>query len=50
MRLTADHTNIFLIWKDEKKPSKEILKDIDVIILDLQDVGVRFYTYASFTM
>jgi uncharacterized protein YbbC (DUF1343 family) len=29
------------------KPTKEDLKDIDVVIYDIQDVGVRFYTYIS---
>ncbi|WP_250433999.1 exo-beta-N-acetylmuramidase NamZ family protein [Hanstruepera flava] len=30
-----------------KKPSKEQLQDIDIVIFDIQDVGVRFYTYIS---
>ena len=30
-----------------KKPSVEQLKNIDVVIFDIQDVGVRFYTYIS---
>jgi uncharacterized protein YbbC (DUF1343 family) len=29
------------------KPTPEQLKDIDVVIFDVQDVGVRFYTYIS---
>lgn len=29
------------------KPSSELLNQIDVIIFDLQDVGVRFYTYLT---
>lgn len=29
------------------KPKAEDLKDIDVVIFDLQDVGARFYTYLS---
>lgn len=29
------------------KPTKEDLADIDVLVYDLQDVGVRFYTYIS---
>jgi uncharacterized protein YbbC (DUF1343 family) len=37
-----------LYWKN-LKPTPEMLKDIDIIIFDLQDVGVRFYTY-SITM
>ncbi|WP_200976284.1 exo-beta-N-acetylmuramidase NamZ domain-containing protein [Echinicola sp. 20G] len=30
-----------------KKPSEEALMDIDVVVFDFQDVGVRFYTYIS---
>jgi uncharacterized protein YbbC (DUF1343 family) len=30
-----------------KKPSSEQLADIDVILFDIQDVGVRFFTYIS---
>jgi uncharacterized protein YbbC (DUF1343 family) len=30
-----------------KKPTDEQLKDLDVMIFDIQDVGVRFYTYIS---
>ena len=30
-----------------KKPTKSQLKDLDIIIFDIQDVGIRFYTYIS---
>lgn len=30
-----------------KKPTNAQLKDLDVLIFDIQDVGVRFYTYIS---
>lgn len=30
-----------------KKPTQEQLKDLDVVVFDIQDVGVRFYTYIS---
>ncbi|WP_299670945.1 DUF1343 domain-containing protein [uncultured Polaribacter sp.] len=30
-----------------KKPSAKQLKGIDVVVFDIQDVGVRFYTYIS---
>jgi uncharacterized protein YbbC (DUF1343 family) len=29
------------------KPSAELIKSIDVLVFDLQDVGVRFYTYLT---
>lgn len=30
-----------------RKPSQEQLKNIDIVIFDIQDVGVRFYTFLS---
>ena len=38
---------IISLYGSNKKPTKEQLKDIDVLIYDIQDVGVRFYTYIS---
>ncbi len=35
------------IYGDHKKPTPADVKDIDVLIFDIQDVGVRFYTYIS---
>ncbi|TMO78402.1 DUF1343 domain-containing protein [Pseudoalteromonas sp. S3776] len=35
------------IYGKNKKPSAEALSNVDVIIFDIQDVGVRFYTYIS---
>lgn len=31
--------------KDKRMPSKEIMGGLDVIVVDIQDVGLRFYTY-----
>lgn len=33
------------LYGKKSAPSKEDLQDIDVLIFDIQDVGVRFYTY-----
>ncbi len=38
---------VFSLYGKDKKPSKESLTDIDIVIFDIQDVGVRFYTYIS---
>ncbi|WP_235294891.1 exo-beta-N-acetylmuramidase NamZ family protein [Portibacter lacus] len=35
---------IISLYGKKRKPSKEDLADVDVVIYDLQDVGVRFYT------
>ena len=42
-------TNLPLIsiYGNNKKPTAEQLKDIDVVIFDIQDVGTRFFTYIS---
>ncbi|MCW3103992.1 MAG: hypothetical protein JWO09_2432 [Bacteroidetes bacterium] len=38
---------IISLYGKNKKPFPEQLKDVDVVIFDIQDVGVRFYTYLS---
>ncbi len=36
-----------LYGRKNRKPSAEKLKDVDIVIFDIQDVGARFYTYIS---
>lgn len=38
---------IVSLYGKSKKPTSESLKDVDVVVFDIQDVGVRFYTYIS---
>ncbi len=38
---------IVSLYGNNKKPRTEQLKGLDVVIFDIQDVGVRFYTYIS---
>jgi uncharacterized protein YbbC (DUF1343 family) len=38
---------IVSLYGSRQKPTAEDLQDIDVILFDIQDVGVRFYTYIS---
>lgn len=38
---------IISLYGQSKKPKLDDLADVDVIIFDIQDVGVRFYTYIS---
>jgi uncharacterized protein YbbC (DUF1343 family) len=38
---------IISLYGKNKKPSKEQLTNIDAVVFDIQDVGVRFYTYIS---
>jgi uncharacterized protein YbbC (DUF1343 family) len=38
---------VISLFGDKKEPSASDLADVDVVIFDIQDVGVRFYTYIS---
>jgi len=38
---------VISLYGANKKPNKEQLKDLDVLVYDIQDIGVRFYTYIS---
>ena len=46
-RISDLNIEIISLYGKNKKPSVEMLKDIDLLIFDIQDVGVRFYTYIS---
>jgi uncharacterized protein YbbC (DUF1343 family) len=35
------------LYGENKKPSPEQLKEIEILLFDIQDVGVRFYTYIA---
>lgn len=38
---------IYSLYGKTYKPTREMLKGIDILIFDIQDVGARFYTYIS---
>jgi len=38
---------IISLYGAKRKPSKQDLADIDIMIFDIQDVGCRFYTYIN---
>lgn len=38
---------IVSLYGNTKKPTPEHLKDVDIVVFDIQDVGARFYTYIS---
>lgn len=35
------------LYGKNKKPTPESLSNVDIVVFDIQDVGVRFYTYIS---
>lgn len=38
---------VISLYGKHNKPDADDLKDVDIMIFDIQDVGVRFYTYIS---
>ncbi|MDH3295921.1 MAG: DUF1343 domain-containing protein, partial [Acidimicrobiia bacterium] len=38
---------VFSLYGDSYRPTAEMLKGIDVLVYDLQDVGARYYTFIS---
>lgn len=38
---------VYSLYGSSRKPTSEMLADIDVLCFDIQDVGARFYTYIS---
>lgn len=45
--VSSDNFKIVSLYGKKKKPSPSDLKDVDLLIFDIQDIGVRFYTYIS---
>ncbi|MEK3888633.1 exo-beta-N-acetylmuramidase NamZ family protein [Bacillus sp. FSL K6-3431] len=36
---------VYSLYGETRKPNKEMLDDVDVVVFDLQDIGTRYYTY-----
>jgi uncharacterized protein YbbC (DUF1343 family) len=44
---TKTGISLVSLYGKNRKPSLTTMKELDVIVFDIQDVGVRFYTYIS---
>ena len=44
---TIKSTPVISLYGDKRKPAKEDFKNADLIIIDIQDIGIRSYTYIS---
>jgi beta-N-acetylhexosaminidase len=38
---------VFSLYGDKREPDAQMLENVDSLVVDFQDVGVRFYTYLS---
>ncbi|MHC4745057.1 MAG: exo-beta-N-acetylmuramidase NamZ family protein, partial [Planctomycetota bacterium] len=45
----AEDIPVYSLYGKTLKPTPEMLKNVDVLVFDIQDVGARFYTY-TYTM
>ena len=49
-KIEGEHTDRFKLislYGAHRKPTKEQVASLDLLLIDIQDVGARFYTYAS---
>ena len=38
---------VYSLYGEIRKPTPDMLEDVDVLVFDIQDIGARFYTYIS---
>ena len=38
---------VYSLYGDTREPTDEMLEGLDAVVFDIQDIGVRFYTYIS---
>ena len=46
-RHSATDLPIYSLYGQTRRPTEEMLEGLDTVVVDLQDVGTRFYTYAT---
>ncbi len=50
IKFYTDESNklpVYSLYGKSRKPTSDMLKDIDVLVYDIQDIGVRSYTFIS---
>lgn len=48
-RDAARRVPVYSLYSETREPTAEMLRDVDVLVIDLQDVGTRVYTYTHTT-
>jgi uncharacterized protein YbbC (DUF1343 family) len=46
-RHTGTDLPVYSLYGEHREPTDEMLRGIDTLLIDFQDVGLRYYTYAS---
>ncbi|HLW34041.1 MAG TPA: DUF1343 domain-containing protein [Chthoniobacterales bacterium] len=39
------HVPVYSLYGEHREPTDEMLRDLDVLLVDLQDIGARYYTF-----
>lgn len=42
---TRRRVPLYSLYSDTREPTADMLRDVDVLVVDLQDIGTRIYTY-----
>jgi uncharacterized protein YbbC (DUF1343 family) len=42
---TRERVPLYSLYSDTREPTAEMLRDVDTLVIDLQDIGTRIYTY-----
>ena len=40
------HIPVYSLYGEHREPTSEMLADLDALVIDLQDIGVRYYTFS----
>ncbi|MFV0445098.1 MAG: exo-beta-N-acetylmuramidase NamZ domain-containing protein [Planctomycetaceae bacterium] len=43
----ATGLKVFSLYGETRRPTAEMLENVDTLVFDIQDIGARFYTYVS---
>jgi uncharacterized protein YbbC (DUF1343 family) len=41
----ARHVPVYSLYSETREPTAEMLRNVDVLVIDLQDIGARIYTF-----
>src|SRR5262245_4515466 len=44
-RDTVRHVPVYSLYSETREPTDDMLRGLDTLVIDLQDVGTRIYTY-----
>ena len=47
---SVSQLKVHSLYGDTRRPTKDMLQDLDALVFDIQDAGARFYTYISTMM